>query len=335
MTEQNNKEKNNKNFMNYLPFILGGVIVLIIVIAIIRIAVWNKGIEYEIDENDTTDYSTETRDYLFFRNPALLEGNTEDDGELQVVILGNDMYLYEEDGQSIASMLEEQINGTVYNCALTGSRVCSVNDRWDNEFPENNNAMDAFGYFWITESIQHQDYTMQWGQIERLPEYIDKKHYTDVIRRLESIDFNKVDLLLICYDGHDYVEDFPGSIVDQKYTILSMEGSMGATLEKYGPNYPYMQLMYVAPTFCYTIDENGNKRGADLRNEYDVSLPDCLGYVLDMTMNYQASFLDNYYGIKINAENADSYLLEDGITPNYEGRKMIAERIVKYVNERL
>ena len=37
MTEQNNKEKNNKNFMNYLPFILGGVIAYILNIPMMKI----------------------------------------------------------------------------------------------------------------------------------------------------------------------------------------------------------------------------------------------------------------------------------------------------------
>lgn len=327
------EKKKEKNWLSYIPWIIAGIILLFIIWAIIRIAIWNRGESIEIDPN-APDLSTETQDYLFFRNPGLIEGNNYD-GKLDVVLLGNDMYLYDKDGQSIAEMLQEDVNGTVYNCALNGSRLCSVNDHWDNEFPENNDPMDAFAFFWLSESIQYQDYSLQWQELERLPEHIDREHYRSVLTRLESIDFNTVDLILICYDGHDYLEGYPGAIAEQPYTILSMAGTMGATYEKYGPNYPFMQLMFVTPTFCYAINEDGTKTGADLPNETGHSLPDAVNYVLSMSMDYSVSYLDNYYGININNETADNYLLEDGITPNPEGRRLIADRIIKYINERL
>ncbi len=329
-TPKNNKKE--KNIVSFIPFIIGGVILLLIIVAVIRIIIWNKGEKFEVDPD--YEIGVETQDYLFFMNPALIEGN-EYDGNFDVVILGNDMYLYDGDGKSITEMLQEDINGTVYNCALKGSRLCSVNDHWDEEFPENNNPMDAFDFFWISESIQHQDYSRQWTELERLPAEIDRAHYSEVLRQLESIDFNTVDLLLVCYDGQDFLNDFPGAIVDQPYTILSMEGTMGAVYEKYGPNYPSMQLMFVAPTYCYKTLPDGTKKGADLPNEYGLSLPDSVGFVLAKSMDYSVSYLDNYLGININSETADEYLLEDGITPNEKGRKMIADRIVKYVNERL
>ena len=329
-----NTKKKEKNIISYIPWIIGGIILLLIVIAVIRIAIWNKGTDIGDESGDTPDLATETQDYLFFRNPSLIEGNNYD-GEFDVVLLGNDSYLYNEDGESIAEMLQKNVNGTVYNCALKDSRLCSVNDHWDDTNPENNNPMDAFDFFWLSESIQYQDYSRQWNELDRLPENIDRQHYEEVLKRLESIDFQKVDLLLVCYDGHDYLEGYPGAIGGQKYTILSMAGTMGAVYEKYGPNYPNMQLMFVAPTFCYQVQDDGTKIGADLPNEYGFSLPDSVEFVLGMSMDYSVSYLDNYFGVNINSETAGEYLLEDGITPNYEGRRLIADRITKYINERL
>ena len=159
-----NTKKKEKNIISYIPWIIGGIILLLIVIAVIRIAIWNKGTDIGDEPGNTPDLATETQDYLFFRNPSLIEGNNYD-GEFDVVLLGNDSYLYNVDGESIAEMLQKNVNGTVYNCALKDSRLCSVNDHWDDANPENNNPMDAFDFFWLSESIQYQDYSrhgMNW-----------------------------------------------------------------------------------------------------------------------------------------------------------------------------
>jgi len=96
-----------------------------------------------------------------------------------------------------------------------------------------------------------------------------------------------------------------------------------------------MQLVFVAPTYCYEVLEDGTVKGADFPNEYSASLPDTLAYVANASMNYYVSYLDNYYGVKINGETSDEYLLEDGVIPNAAGRKLIADRIAKYINERM
>ncbi|MBQ7972286.1 MAG: hypothetical protein IJ291_02365 [Lachnospiraceae bacterium] len=327
-------QKKEKNILNYIPLALGGIILIAVIAIVIRILIWNQGEEYIIDENEIPDLTTETLDYMFFKNPALLEGN-EDDGELQVCILGNDTYRYNEDGKSIVEMLQENMDATIYDCVLEGSRLCTKNSRWDEEFPENNNALDAFAFFWLSNGIQNQDYSRQWNEIDRLPEHIDKERYKEVLTLMESIDFTKVDLMLVCYDGHDYLEDAPGSIVDKPFTIISMEGAMNSAYEQYKVNYPFMQLVFVAPTYCYEVLEDGTVKGADFPNEYSASLPDTLAYVANASMNYYVSYLDNYYGVKINGETSDEYLLEDGVIPNAAGRKLIADRIAKYINERM
>lgn len=331
----NNLPKRTLKFASLLPLIIAFVILVLIIFAIIRIIIWNRGESIDNLPDTSLDLSTETNDYLFFQNPTLLEGNTGYDGSFDVVLIGNDMYLYEKDGKSIADLLEEDLNGKFYNCALKGSRLCAKNDRWDNTFPENNYSLDAFSYFWLSDSIQQQDYSFQWQELEKLPAEIDKAHYSEVLKRLESIDFNTIDLILVCYDGRDFLDGAPGAVPGDPYTIVSMAGAMGASYEKYTINYPFLQQMFVAPTFCYLINEDGSKTGADLPNETAHSLPDCTNYVLSMSMDYSVSYLDNYYGIPINSETADNYLLEDGITPNAEGRRLIANRIVKYINERL
>ena len=49
---------------------------------------------------------------------------------------------------------------------------------------------------------------------------------------------------------------------------------------------------------------------------------------------YGISYIDMYSGVEVNEENADEYLEDDGITPNKKARRMMADRLVKLLNDR-
>ena len=48
-----------------------------------------------------------------------------------------------------------------------------------------------------------------------------------------------------------------------------------------------------------------------------------------------ATYLDNYWGIDINAENADNYLTDSTTYPNADGRKLIADKLSETINEKI
>ena len=321
------KTKRKLNFHRILPIALGCIILGVCIWGIIRLIIWNQGEEYIIDPNVNVD--TETEDLVFFMSPA--KTNPDYDGTLDILILGNDTVCYEDDEPSIADMLAEQINGNVYNCAFPGSYMGSQHpgDQLD-EHP-----LDRFSFMWLSHSIMFQDYAEQRNCIEMLPEHIDKEAYSEAITLLESIDMNSIDLLLLYYDGHDYLAQNPLANPKDIYDSETIEGAFTGSYERYPINYPNMQHMLISPTFYYVYDEDGKREGCDIANLGEGNLPTCMTTLQIQAETYNVSYLDNFYGIDINAETADKYLLEDGITPNAEARKMIADRIAKYINIRL
>lgn len=325
------KEKDTKkiNYTKYIPYALGIIILVVVAIGIIQLLRWNQGQEFIIDENVNVD--TETEDFVFFMDPSKLEGNNYD-GNLDILILGNDTAAYDKGGTNIGEIIEEQTGATVYNCALTGSFLSA---RTASQGEVADMPIDAFSFFWLTDAIQTNNWTMQDTALPKLPEGYDKEHYEEILNLLKSIDFNDIDLLLIYYDGHDYLAKRPTNSIFSMYDISTMEGSFTSSYERYPINYPYMQHMFITPTFCYVINEDGTKEGCDIADLGYGNLPTCLTTLQVQSQNYNVSYLDNFYGININAETADDYLLEDGITPNDEGREMIGNRISEFINARL
>ncbi len=333
MENQEPTPKNTKrklDFSRIIPLILGIIILIIAIIGIVKLVQWNRGQEFIIDENVNVD--SEPEDFVFFMDPSKLEGNNYD-GEFDILILGNDTVAYDKGGTNIAELVEEQTGANVYNCAFDGSFMCAISSDYDDiltVFPA-----DAFCFFWLSDSIQTNNWQLQEDAIELLSDEYDKEHYIEVLNELKSIDFNKIDLLMIYYDGHDYLAGNPISSYLSIYEITTMEGGFTGSYERYPINYPYMQHMLVAPTFCYVMNEDGSKEGCDIADLGWGNLPTCQTTLQVQSQNYGVSYLDNFYGININEETADQYLMADGITPNEEAREMIANRIAECINARI
>lgn len=323
------KTKRKINFSRVIPAVLGLVILIVIIIGLIQIIRWNRGEEFIADPNINVD--TETEDYVLFMDPSTLPDNNYD-GELKILMLGNDTLAYDKGGVNIAELIEKETGATVYNCAFKGSYMAAQHEKMDNL---EESALDAFGFFWVSNSIQFKEWTMQEEAMQYLPEHIDKEAYAETIELAKTIDYDDIDLLLIYYDGHDYLATNPINNPEDIFDVTTMEGSFTGCFERYPRNYPNMQCMLIAPTFCYATLEDGTREGCDIADLGHGNLPTCLTTLLTQAQNYSVSYLDNYYGININAETADQYLLEDGITPNEEGRRMIAERISSFINARL
>ncbi len=332
MTEKNvtpKKRRRKPNYQRIIPWSLALLILIVVFVAVLQLLKWNRGREYVIDPNVNVD--TETEDMIFFMDPSTLSENNYD-GTLDVVILGNDTLVYDDDGNSIGDLLAEKINGNVYNCGFEGSYLAAETKTMD---AVADNPIDAFGFFWLSNAIMTGDWSMQETALNNLPDEYNRREYEETLSLLKSLDFNTIDLMLIYYDGHDYLAKHPMANPTDMYDVMTMEGSFTGSFERYPVNLPHMQCMFIAPTFCYVIDEDGTKEGCDIADLGHGNLPTCLTTLVIQTNTYEVSYLDNFYGIPINAETAEQYLLDDGITPNEEGREMIAERIANCINLRL
>lgn len=335
--------KNRKpNWSRIIPWSLGLLIFICVLITVIKLAVWNKGEAY--GEVDPSLVMRDTDDNITIRPPSLFRTNTPDDGTATIVVFGNDSY-YEglSKSESVMDYFKAELDKkdmkevVIYNFTLPGSRIASYSnvEVSPSEIPE-----DYFTFYWLSVA----------KKLDMLPKlrealsYLDSSkydiaRYEEVLNEYEALDMNTVDFIFICYDGQEYingirpepVEAFDG-ITGDPTTIL---GSLASSIYVMNAGYPDIQYVYMSPIFCYTKDDSGKKVACD---KYDTGFGSISVY-LDAARNTSTyagmSYLDLFTGIDLYESNANSYLESDGITPNKKARQMMAERIATLLSGRL
>ncbi len=284
---------------------------------------WEGSSEFIIDPS--IDGSVETDDRISLIPPSVYR--TEDDGVSTVVIFGNDTFGDTEYGVGVCKLLQENSTATIYDCTFPGSTMMT---RRLNRPEETDYPMDYYSLYWLWESVQNKTLDMQLNVIPEL-EGIDKDLYKEHIELLKSIDFNTVDFILICYDGHDYLAGQTSVYQKDAFMPICMNGVIYGIHQKVYAHYPEVQVAFVAPSFCYAEDENGQRVPGNLYEIKGEMLTDSILFMKEKTREYGISYVDNYFGVAINEETADKYLTEDNVVPNLEGKKLIAAHILNKV----
>ena len=153
---------------------------------------------------------------------------------------------------------------------------------------------------------------------------IDKELYREHLATLNSVDLNTVDYMLICYDAHDYLKGHPYIKQGDEYNPMCVNGVLYGMYEKVTGNYPGMQIAVVSPAYCYAVDKTGKKRGGNFVKIDGQTLTDMMLFMKVKTGEFGISYVDDYFGVKINEETADTYLTKDNVIQNLEGKKLIA-----------
>ena len=196
-------------------------------------------------------------------------------------------------------------------------------------FPE-----DWFCLYWLWECTKNGNLSDQKSAIGSI-QGIDKKLYEEHLATLESIDFNKVDYILICYDAHDYLQGSLYMAYGNEYNPVCINGVLYGMYDKVFGNYPGIQVAVVSPGYCYAYDKLGNKKGGNLVEINTQTLADVLLFMKDRTADFGFSYVDDYFGVKINEDTARLYLVNDDVVPNLEGKKMIAAHVLNKVIRRV
>ena len=343
--EYNKKPHGKKRIPNY-PRIIGLSTVLLLILAIIisivviiiRLNVWNKGVDYNMTAEDYDKIKLDTKDNVVLIPPSILAKDTYD-GTTSILIFGNDSY-YEgcKDGSGIIDSFAKEVpNAEIYNCCLPGSYLCSFNaeEKSPAECPE-----DYFTLFWLSVNLRWANFDKQYEALSYLdPEKYDVARYEEVIKTLETVDLSKIDVIMFCYDGHDYLRgNLPINYIGENAQTENITSVLGASYTSiYLFNYmnPAIQYVFVSPGFCYAKDENGNNISCAMRDTGNGTIAETFNAARHITDYYGISYVDMFSGVLINEDNAFQYLEDDGITPNKKARRLMADRLVTLLKERL
>lgn len=307
-----------------MHFILLGVIALLLVIAVFRLVVWNKGEKIIVDPNeDTSEFDVETEDYIMHLDSRYLEGRT-DDGITTILCLGNEPFASERGENGIAAKLQALLgeDTVVYNAAFEATTLSCKNSVYDENY-----INDAFSLYWLSRTICLQDFTLLDNSVDDFSK--ESPSAKEALDTLKDVDMDTVDIITIMYDGQDYLED---RIITSPYDlsdIATCTGALRESLTLLRETYPYIRIIVLSPAFACQIGEDGEYLPGSTTNTLYKNgfLSEYMIGEKNIAVEKGVTFIDNYYGT-IHEDNYKDYL-EDNIHLNDKGRTLIAERIQK------
>lgn len=300
------------------------VVVMVICIITIRILNWGNFIsQEEIFKNGEGTYE-DNLDQFF---PVLDETGyiiSNDDGELNILVLGNSPFSDDRDSKDgLANMIAERTGANVINCSVSGSYMAAENYYLSAEIA----PMDAYTPYWLC-ALAYTDAIVP--SFENVAKMLGENIPPDaayVFETIHNLDMDTVDVVVLMYDGTDYLMGH-GMYNDQDATdIQQFTGNMEATIELIQTHSPHIRIIVMSPAYAFGIDDNGEYISSDIKTYGQHFLSTYVNKQVESCFNRSVTFVDNLYGT-INEDNASEYLT-DNIHLNVEGRKLVADRFIQ------
>lgn len=322
-TRRGTDSRRAKGFLSHINWHIVFVLALVLGVGLIifRLSNWGTHVPSLFDpgaDNDDGDF-IEVLDNMIDVAP---EYRRDTDGKRTVVVLGNYPFADARDAQDgVINLASQMTDATIYNCSVADSHLAASEET----FRADEDPMDAFNLYWLTQLITLQNTTVYEKAFEAMGDNMpaDARYAYET---LSSLDFQEVDVLAIMYDATDYLEERPLYNPDNAGDIQTFSGNMNASLELLCKFLPHMRIIVMSPTYAYYVDENGEYISSDIHKSTGFSLATYAGYTERVIYPYAVSYLDNIYGT-VNEQNAPEYL-QDHLHLNAAGRQRLAERFV-------
>lgn len=321
--KKTNKENAKNSIISRLNLhiMLIGAIVIIALVAIIKLILWNIGTKSDYDPDNLAEgYDIEALDTIIPLSAANLEGRV-DDGVTTILCLGGNPLTDGSGANSFTSLLAAKTDATVYNGGFPNSGIGAKYSSYNEGYPRDN-----FNFPYVAKSIASKDFSAMKSALASETEEI----YADTTNTLESIDYDKVDIMVVMYDAIDYMERIPSDNPNDPYELSTYTGGLRNGIEAIQQAYPHIRIFVMSHTYAQSIDENGNYQNGGTTNLGHGPLPHYLVKEVDVAISCGVSIIDNYYGT-INEDNYKDYMT-DYLHLNDAGRNALADRLAEVIN---
>lgn len=309
------------------------IIIIVFVISAIKLLMWDSSAEeIPVETFDFNVSNTEPEDYYYSVDINTIENYT-DDGELHIVMLGDDSLKDYSDGSGIPALVSKNTNAITYTCSFPDMTMATQNMEFDVS-----HGYDAFSFYYTALCISKNDYTFLHDVLPTLPQTARIADYENALSTLENIDFNAVDILVLSCGAQDYLKGYTqvNSIFPEAYISNSYVDSIMQGINWIRAEYPQIQFIIMSPTYCYYMEEDGTHVNCDEKKTADNgTLTDYMIAAKSAAVTLNTTYLDNLRGIDISAENAPNYLTDSTTYPNAQGRKLIADKLSNTISKKI
>ena len=295
-----------------------GVIAVVIIFSVVKILIWNKGTDLKYDPGEGSDY--EIMDNIFPADSEALAGR-EDDGKDTILFVGNDSITYDSGETGVVGQIQKITGATCINAGFPKSTVARKNASYSGDYP-----LDAFCFASVMDAVASGDYSTLHDAANS-----SDSVYADQLSVLESVDFDKVDTLVIYYDAQDYIDLRTGLNPENDVDEVTYKGALASGLNKFKEKYPYIRIVGMSMTWCYAFDSSGEVVSGDKKNFGNDFVTGYYQHMMDVCEAKFVSFIDNYYGTVDDSNSSE--MLVDNIHTGEACNKHIAEHFAEKIYE--
>jgi len=226
----------------------------------------------------------------------------------------------------ISSYLSNSTRATVYNVGFGGCRMARHSIE----------QYDSFSMYNLSSAVTTGDWSLQDSTMART-DWTPHNTYARNLARLQSIDFNAVDIITIAYGTNDFTGKIPLSSADP-YDTATFKGALRKSIETIQSAYPHIEIILCTQTYRFWMDEENDFAYLYDSNTHEVKgqkLTDFVQATKDVAAEYDLLCIDNYYNSGIGYDNkGECFSKTDGTHPNETGRQMIANYMASVLLEK-
>ncbi|MCM1090154.1 MAG: SGNH/GDSL hydrolase family protein [Butyrivibrio sp.] len=243
--------------------------------------------------------------------------------EYPVVVLGDSIMGQCRDETSVTALLSDMLERPVFNGAFGGTCMSLQEDGTSSDY-----ATELLNMVSISKAIAADDFGVQ--QTVRSRRDISD-YYVDVVDELECVDFQQVEILILAFGLNDYHAGVPVDNLSDPLDESTYGGALRSVLTALRQNYPDMRILLVTPTYTWY---RSNKLTCEEYDTGSVYLEEYVEKELAVAAELQVEAVDLYHDVYPHTEWVDwKVYTEDGLHPNEDGRRLIAELIRNRIEE--
>lgn len=251
-------------------------------------------------------------------------GSAEEKITVPYIIMGDSIYGECRDETSIPALLSEKLGGTVFNAAFGGT--CMGRDDEEKRLA---NTKDCLSMHALSQAIATGDFDVQ--QTVRSREAATE-YFEALINDMERIDFEEVEILFIGHGINDY---HSGTMIYDEaapYDPYTFTGALRCAVETLREKYPDMRIILLTPPYTWYPHQSAEELTCEEYNLGGGVLEDYVNAEIAVARELGVEVIDLYHDFLPHETWSDWQIYSrDGLHPNAEGNKLIAEEIYQYL----
>ncbi|MBO4679889.1 MAG: hypothetical protein J5626_09475, partial [Lachnospiraceae bacterium] len=302
--------------------VLGIVILAIAVFCVYRLIDWNaRSIDFNTDDIEEGEFDVELLDMYVYPSDEEFPNHIKDDVE-DILIIGNVYASNYGKDKSIVNILKEKLDANIIDLSVDKSMVSC-------DYEGLGGGRNCAALYHLVHEIHDRNYSVieasSWNEL-----FETEERYENFRKVIETVDFNKIDTVMIMYNLIDYYAG-KAAIAITETDIRGLRGSYEQALTFLREEYPHLNIIIVSPYPSVFTDSDGKLVYSSTTDYGLLNSSYYFENIYLVATKYCTSFIDNY-SYNITESNITEYVKETLLTD--KGIDYLGNHIVDFLNKK-